>query len=53
MSLYCDWAFLKSLICEKAENKSVTCDRGRALIHKSGLTIHRWNHKPNYNDKED
>ena len=23
-----DWAFLKSVICEKAENKSVTCDKG-------------------------
>ena len=23
----CDWAFLKPVICEKAENKSVTCDR--------------------------
>ena len=28
ISVTCDWAFLKSVICQKAENKSVTCDRG-------------------------
>ena len=28
ISVTCDWAFFKSVICEKAENKSVTCDRG-------------------------
>ena len=31
ISVTCDWAFLKSVICEKAENKSVTCDRGYCL----------------------
>ena len=28
ISVTCDWAFLKSVICEKAKNKSVTSDRG-------------------------
>ena len=27
-SVTCHWAFLKTVIREKAENKSVTCDRG-------------------------
>ena len=28
ISVTCDWAFLKSVVSEKSENESVTCDRG-------------------------
>ena len=28
ISVTSDWTFLRFVICEKAENKSVTCDRG-------------------------